>query len=431
MKKFTAILVAIVLALFVVSCGSSSKDDNKDNNDTDTSDTDTTADTGDDTDTTADTGDDADTEEGGCKLDNSILESDAERYFAYKGSGEIQDLEALNAGLARPVLASGVKTSLVGVEDVEYEGVQQISLFVLTELTGETEEGEKVSYPSVAALAIAYGEESSTQVIVAVPLEYIDYMKQYETYVLDQAPIVQVVKFTDSSDDVYSKSCMMAGNKISGQVALGKMQVCYDKNESFALGEIFKLAVVAELSTQEEMVDNYTDVDSIEDLCSCVNSKEKTADGEYVEVDCDAVDWEGKCGGNAMLDEDGECVCNDGYVINEKGKCADPCKEAKCGEDEVCKADKTAEKGYVCEKKEVTPATDEAACVAEGGTWADNTCNCGADKTWDATEKKCKAAAPATDEAACTTAGGTWAENTCNCGEGKTWNATAKTCDAE
>ena len=357
MKKFTAILAAMILALFVVSCG-----DSKDNKDPEP----TTEPTEEPTEEPTGEPTEEPTEEG-CKLDNSILESDAERYFAYKGSGEIQDLDAINAGTARPVMASGVKTELVGVEDVEYNDVQQYSLFILTELAGATEDGEEVKIPSVAALALGYGAESTTQIVVAVPIEYIDYMKQYEEYVLDQAPLVQVIKFIESADGIYSQSCMMAGNKINGNAFVGKMQVCYDKNESFAIGEIFKLAMVAELSTQEEMVDYYTDVNSVEDLCSCVNMNEKDAKGDYLEVECGKVDWEGKCGGNAMLDEDGECKCNDGYVIKE-GKCVkeaaeeeDPCKEAECGEDEVCKADKDAEKGYVCEKKEEALTCDAEA----------------------------------------------------------------------
>ena len=133
MKKFTLTLLAMIFALFVVSCGDSKKDDPTDPTGPDT-DTDTDTDTPDDPDSDTpepqdpcnpnpcedgETCEAADNAAGytctgsseGCTLDASLVNSDAERYFGFKGIGKIN-----NPNVSQPDWASLVKVALEGID---------------------------------------------------------------------------------------------------------------------------------------------------------------------------------------------------------------------------------------------------------------------------------------------------------------------------
>ena len=95
-------------------------------------------------------------------------------------------------------------------------------------------------------------------------------------------------------------------------------QVCYDKNTDFSVGETFKMAMVAELATGQEIVDMYSDVDSIADLCTCFDLN---ASGNST-VDCQTIDKLAidpqricKASEHKQLNEAGDaCVCMTGYT---------------------------------------------------------------------------------------------------------------------
>ena len=468
MKKFTAILTAIVIALFLVSCGGSSKKENEQ----ETPDGDETADTGEEEDDGDDNGD-----ENACKLDKDLLTLDtaADRYLAFKGIGILNPTNpnVLQNRNAQP--ATQVKFDAAGMPETSFQYATTYSFYDF---------GYSANYQEDLVTLTIVGDVTTegyikTIAFVSVPVSYVDYMKQNEVYELAQAPMTQVLNLKRSNDGKYMQQCLFASKVINNQYVSGKMKICYD-NKELAVGGTFKMSMVSEIASDQETVDTFTDINSLDDLCSCYDLTIESDNDEDARVSCEGIDWnkaaDDKCEDpNAEKNANGECVCKDGFETNEETKkCekkeeeVDPCKDVKCeNEGDVCVADATdADKGYKCEpkaeckdadnevlnektnkcdckegferneetkkceKKEDAPATDEAACTAEGGTWANNTCNCGADKTWDATEKKCKTAAPVNpDKAACEAEHGTWtAANTCDCGANKTWEATEKKC---
>ena len=278
MKKFLAVTVAIILALFVISCGDSKKDEPKTDGDVVDSDDDPTTDTGD-TEPDGDSGDSGDSGSTACKLDAAYATIDAEAYFAFKGMGEIN-----SRTVQTPSWANMVTATLVGVEGKDLDYADGYSFFMPTTIQNQN-----------AIMLQAMGDpDMSTQRFTAaalaiIPIEYIDFMKENETDHLDQAPIVQVIDIAISKDEAYGKQCILAANKAdeSGQIALGKMQICYDKNEEFAVGETFKLSMAAELIVGEALVDFYQDVETADDLCNCYNMDTEE------DVDCATIDWEG------------------------------------------------------------------------------------------------------------------------------------------
>ena len=212
-----------------------------------------------------------------CELDAAYATSDAEAYFAFKGMGEIN-----SRNVQSPSWANMVTATLVGVEGKDLDYADSYSFFMPTTIQG-----------SNAIMLQAMGDPNMSSgrftaaALAIVPIEYIDFMKENETDHLDQAPIVQIIEFAYSADDAYGKQCILAANKVdeTGQIALGKMQICYDKNEEFAVGETFKLSMAAELTVGEALVDFYQDVESVDDLCSCYNMDTEE------DVDCADIDW--------------------------------------------------------------------------------------------------------------------------------------------
>jgi hypothetical protein len=276
MKKFLAVTVAIILALFVISCGDSKKDEPKTDGDiVDSGDDDPTTDTGD----TEPDGDSGDSGSTACKLDAAYATSDAEAYFAFKGMGEIN-----SSNTQSPSWANMVTATLVGVEGKDLDYADSYSFFIPTTIQGTS----AIMLQAMGDPNMSTGRFTSVALAI-VPIEYIDYMKENEIDYLDQAPIVQVIDLAYTADDAYGKQCILAANKVdeSGQIALGKMQVCYDKNEEFAVGETFKLSMAAELTVGDDLVDFYSDVETAADLCTCFDMDSDET------VDCATIDWEG------------------------------------------------------------------------------------------------------------------------------------------
>ncbi|MBP5201868.1 hypothetical protein J6Z39_05570, partial [bacterium] len=227
MKKFLAVTVAIILALFVISCGDSKKEEPKTDDDVvDSGDTEPDGDSGSTEEPDGDSGDSGST---ACKLDAAYATSDAEAYFAFKGMGEIN-----SRTVQTPSWANMVTATLVGVEGKDLDYADGYSFFMPTTIQGQN---------AIMLQAMGDPDMSTNRFTAAalaiVPMEYIDFMKENETDHLDQAPIVQVIDIAISKDEAYGKQCILAANKAdeSGQIALGKMQICYDKNEEFAVGE--------------------------------------------------------------------------------------------------------------------------------------------------------------------------------------------------
>ena len=277
MKKFLAVTVAIILALFVISCGDSKKDEPK--TDDDAVDSGVTEPDGDSGSTEEPDGDSGDSGSTACKLDAAYATSDAEAYFAFKGMGEIN-----SSNTQSPSWANMVTATLVGVEGKDLDYADSYSFFIPTTIQGMS----AIMLQAMGDPNMSSGRFTAVGLAI-VPIEYIDFMKENETDHLDQAPIVQIIDLAYTADDAYGKQCILAANKVdeSGQIALGKMQVCYDKNEEFAVGETFKLSMAAELTVGDDLVDFYSDVETAADLCTCFDMDSDET------VDCATIDWEG------------------------------------------------------------------------------------------------------------------------------------------
>ena len=206
-----------------------------------------------------------------CKLDAAYATSDAEAYFAFKGIGEINSMNVQD-----PSWVNLVTVELVGVEGKDLDYADSYSFFMQTTF----QDMPAVKLQAMGDPDMSLGRFTAVGLAI-VPIEYIDYMKETGTYYLDQAPIVQIFDLSFSADDAYYKQCQIAANKVdeSSWIALGRMQICYDKNKEFAAGETFKLSMAAELAVGEDILKFY-DAESLEDLCVCyeINSGE--------EIDC-------------------------------------------------------------------------------------------------------------------------------------------------
>ena len=422
MKKFTLTLLAMIFALFVVSCG----DGKKETPETpDTDDTDTVPD--DDADSECegdDCGDTGDT----CTLGNELYTINADRYFAFKGMGTINPANALQSQTSQS--AASVKVAYDGIPGASFTYAGNYSFY---------EYGYSQMVQADAITLNAVGDVTSASFIatlatVTVPLDYLTYMQENEIFELDQAPITEVAVLKWSKDSRFVQQCIYFGKvDATGQYFNGKMKVCHDKNKEFAQGETFKMSMVAEIGSDEDTAGMFSDIETVEDLCPCFDLDLPEDDPNNQRVDCDTINWNGgaeepECDAETEELKDGKCECKEGFEREEEnGKCvakeeeADPCKDVTCeNEGEVCVADAEAENGYKCEVPapadpcDPNPCEDGETCAA-----ADN-----------AAGYTCTPAAPVNpDKAACEAEGGTWAETTCNCADGKMWNETEKKCE--
>lgn len=216
-----------------------------------------------------------------CKLDNSILESEAEAYFSFKGRGII------NSSEDDPAFADAVTATLVGIEGKTLSYSSKYSYFSIESLNGMEDVLTLWVYGD-ANMAKGY---FGTIVVAMIPLEYIDFMQSEELDRLPLAPIIQIIDMVYSLDGKYVKQCMAATNKNGemneyGTTAIGAFQICSDQNQGISEGAEIKLAVLAELATGEEILENFDDVETMDDLCSCYNKN------DYTETDCSAVKWD-------------------------------------------------------------------------------------------------------------------------------------------
>ena len=512
MKKFTAILVAIVLALFVVSCGGSSKDDDK--TDTDTPDTENPD---------GDATDSGDEELDSCAIDSSFNQSNYESYYLLSGAGTIFSSDDQNAGGADLMKASlydeaypfvtfsgqtGGTSLLYG--QVYEDGTE--GLVVMSQY-GELPQQAAGSY------AIYYGVNVDTFLMQE------DFDGLENGAIATSAPQLMMQDLlaatkanytTGRLEILFYRTCTIGMNASEDGVnAAGRWQYCLGKDKTVGAGTNIKLGVDAALYTDLEGIEqayeqqgydrcscydfakkanvecpeDFCDVIECEegrecvatdknragymckaacdaetenynetkDTCECKEGYEKnktTKKCEFVEKDaCSDVKCETAgdvCVVDATADKGykcekkAECKAADNFVLNEKtnkceckegfmeeeGKCVkDPCYKNECKAEEVCLIDATvADKGYKCEKKAECKAEDNLVLNEKT-----NKCECKAG--FEMKENKCekKEEAPANpDKEACENAanGGTWENNTCNCGTGKTWNATDKACTA-
>lgn len=305
MKKFFAFFVFFVALIFAVSCGGSSKsNDQTEARDCDSQPDDTDTDTASDDDSYAVPDDDADSgrepwppddcfytrcanppepePEPECVLDESVINSDAEKYFGFKGVGLI------NAeGTQDPEWASLVNVALKGIDGKDIHSGNAYSFFYETTLTADDGTG----MPAVALEAI--GVDSTlpmglTRAFAYFPIHYLDLLAEYEG-VLPLAPTVQIFDVVFTSDNAYAKQCLIAENKygmnevFGVETAVGRFQVCYKDNYTFEVGKTFKVVMNAELETVQKAVDTAEDTDE-----DAVEYTDEDA-GEY--TDEDAVEY--------------------------------------------------------------------------------------------------------------------------------------------
>jgi len=233
--------------------------------------------------------DDSDTENTTrCTLDNSILQTSADSYFAFRGEGKI------NLPTEKyPFFASSVNTGLVGIEGKDIDLAKEYSIFIEAFLPGNDDEGSQAAMPAVGLNSLGDPNISTgyfTTVVAAfIPVSDIDALRASGEYVFPSAPLVQVLDIATSSDGAYSKQCVVASNKYTHdadtgkEVPAGKWQVCYNDNVSFEAGETFRLAMVAELETEQQQIVKVVSAGIIEDPCACFDNNTNA------EVDCTTI----------------------------------------------------------------------------------------------------------------------------------------------
>ncbi len=470
MKKFTAILVAIVLALFVVSCGGGSNDKEKDDSDN------TEVPDGEEHDGETPENPDEEDPDGDQGTEVVIDESYGtvapayDEYFTFRGGSKMYDPEDNGASAAK---VAKFKLSLGGKEITG----QSQSYFMYGAVYG-AQYGDYLNISTYVYDASGYPTYDVETTVQSGIFDWLEANGVNESPLGAEVVIRKMSDFKVSGNSItYFKSCLLAISNYAaseyvennGEAPVGEFQ--YSAPDGVAANKIMNIGLNASINSGEAYILSLLNGDKKEgdegyyatlaDACQCADLTIQ----QYVECETAPVD-EGCEDPNAEKNAAGECVCKEGYEEKE-GKCeakaaeeTDPCKDVTCPTaGDVCVADTTAEAGYKCEAKAVCDAEknevlnektnkcdckegyelkegkceqkevanpDKAACEAESGTWtAANTCDCGANKTWDATEKKCKAATPVNpDKALCESTEGTWADNACTCGTGKEWDAT-------
>ena len=277
-------------------------------------------------------GDDGgDTEETGkkCKLGDLLaLDTPADRYVAFKGSGVINpagSFENFLQGLANPSMASLVGVDYAGIPDASFQYVSQLSFYEATD------DGVQLT-----ALGNIFQQRYlQTALFISIPFEYLEYMKENEIFDLPQSTKVQLLVNKYSPDIRYIGQCVYASKVVaegSGQYIPGKMRVCHEKNKTFGEGETLKLNMVSEIGSDEETVAFFPTLDK---ACSCYDNDKIPENAEQIPadayVDCDTVDWNAtsadteKCteAGGTWDDADDTCDCGDGKIWNDS-TCEEP-----------------------------------------------------------------------------------------------------------
>jgi hypothetical protein len=287
MKRFFYAIMVIGLFFIFAGC-----DDSSTKSDDDQTDADMVVD---DTETTDDAKDDSETPDEGtgetCKIDDGIVEAveGYSDYFSFNGVG------AINASdiTGRPEATLLSKMDLHLEEYSERVLSQQLDFFI--------DDPDNQNGPSVALNIYGdpVGQTYSTIVVTSLPHNWIDVLKAEETTSAPFSTMVQVYSLRPVTDEI-SEFCILSVStfaEVDGtELPEGKLEVCYDKNESFAAGEILRFGLNARMTTDKDaIVDMFSDVEKPEDLCYCVDENgtvecpEETEDDEVTDEVTDEV----------------------------------------------------------------------------------------------------------------------------------------------
>lgn len=315
MKKFLVLTAIFTAVLLMISCGSNNKSENKEENpdstetvtdedpvetepadteqtDSEASDT-TEPENGDLDNSQPDENDDSDNNENNdsdteevtkCRLDSTILDGEADSYFAFKGVGKIQDPSSWdwNDHVA-------IEVKFGGIEGKTKQSADKYSVF--HESYFKKDDGSKEN--SIKIIVRDNKDNSdyfTTNIVSHIPISDITSLMENNVFETTAGPIVRVYDRNWTNDHAYYKECMIAKHKIGynpdfdEETRIGKLKVCYENNNDFSVGETFKVAFFAELVTGQDLLDQ-EGVISAEDFCWCYNNK--TGD----EVDCSEIEF--------------------------------------------------------------------------------------------------------------------------------------------
>ena len=221
-------------------------------------------------------------------MDSSILQGTAESYFAYKGTGKIQNSSASSYDWNSK---SSVTVRFDGIPGKTKEVADSYSFFGrYTTSNSNNKEGIAIvvkDNPDNKNYFTSYIEAD-------IPISWItDELIVENRFEMTKPPYIWFHDYTFTSDHVYLKDCIIAANKVGYNsdfgydTRIGKLQVCYEDNDDFSVGETFKVAFFAELITDpNELVNYFSDTDSVEDLCSCYKME------DWSVVDCSEISLE-------------------------------------------------------------------------------------------------------------------------------------------
>lgn len=126
------------------------------------------------------------------------------------------------------------------------------------------------------------GDEYGTLVLTSLPLRWIEIFKESEVTDAPFSTMVQVFSIREVSDEI-SEVCIIAASMLKdyegNELPEGKLQICYDCNETFDPGESLRFGVNARLTTDPDtIVETLNELDSTEELCDCVDSEGHVTD---------------------------------------------------------------------------------------------------------------------------------------------------------
>ena len=220
-----------------------------------------------------------------------------------------------------------VKTNLFGIEGKDLDNSE--AYFLSTNIPDTNDyKNNKSDFPAITIKVINDSDKLSTTIVFAnVPISYIDILKEHDKKfhnVLPAAPITNIVDFLYTEDGKFVKQCIIAASKygiveeLGQETALGKTQICYENNNTFAAGETFNIAMLAKLAVGQEIVDTYSDINSIDELCTCFDL-DNSADEA---IDCSTIIWENEEPSEIEeLDRDEEELEDDSDEVSENDDC--------------------------------------------------------------------------------------------------------------
>ena len=242
----------------------------------------------------------------------------AERYFAFKGTGRINQKDAIYNQSSETEAATAVETDFAGIPGANFQYAEELSFF---------ENGYAPLAESEAVTLTVIGDAFSgtdgqnhitTMATVVTPIDWLKSMKDNGNYELDQAPITEIIVLKWSKNARFVQECVYFGKTYdNGYTFNGKMTVCHDKNNNFGVGETFQFSMISEIGSDEETAAVF-DMESTEDLCTCFDLDIQETEQQ---IECADVNWEEKieCAeeDHKELNAAGDaCVCMTGYIEN-------------------------------------------------------------------------------------------------------------------